>query len=290
MPGRARSARGVPRRARAAHAVALFITRRILLVSVVTMTASTAGPSGGSATLTAKLAAAASAARAAADAAKGEQLLRPPANNSAVSRTSLAAASDAGGHPAAAEAGAAAGARAGRGRQLPEWWWLRQLQKQKEKDDEFARILEGRLGDGESDVEPVPATARSAPDATPRARNISAMSGRVLGSGQVVVGNLSPEYPHTAAVSALPPTEMACSVRVKRLRKFSRLERFSPHQDPEPAPKGCKSHPHPPVAPTTSSAANGGGGGRSDVDDGRVSPAPGSILGAHANVTVGVSV
>ena len=122
------------------------------------------------------------------------------------------------------------------------------------------------------------------------ARNISAMSGRVLGSGQVVVGNLSPEYPHTAAVSALPPTEMACSVRVKRLRKFSRLERFSPHQDPEPAPKGCKSHPHPPVAPTTSSAANGGGGGRSDVDDGRVSPAPGSILGAHANVTVGVSV
>lgn len=237
--------------------------------------------------LTAKLAAAA----AAAAAARGEQYERPPANDSAASALApVAVAIGADAPHAAAEV--ATGAKAGRGRQLPDWWWWRQLQKQKEKDDEFARILVGRLGDDGRDEELVPGASHSARNAT-RARNISTITGRVLSSGRVVVGEPGPQT-YAADEGTLPPTELACSVRVKRLRKFSRLEKYAPRQDktdPPTKPRATssvlstpKAHPEPQLAPAVSTAADGGGG--SVGGDGQASASAAGALSARANVTI----
>ena len=110
-------------------------------------------------------------------------------------------------------------------RPLPAWWWWRQLQMQREKDDEFQRILAGKHSI-ESDEDDHQKFSRRV-----TVRNISAMSGRVLRSGQVVVGGGVKHAP-VSANSSTPPlpdvSELACSVRVKRLRKFRRLEKCAP--------------------------------------------------------------
>ena len=236
--------------------------------------------------LTAKLAAAA----AAAAAARGEQQERPPANRAASALAPFAVAISSDARHTAAKA--ATGAKAGRGTQLPEWWWWRQLQKQKEKDDEFARILVGRLGDDGSDEEPAPGANCSARNAT-RARNISTITGRVLSSGRVVVGEPG-QQTYAADEGTLPPTELACSVRVKRLRKFSRLEKYAPLQDKKDPPTKLrvtssvpstpKAHPEALLAAAVSTAADGGGG--SVGGDGQASTAAAGALSACANGTI----